>query len=99
MIDRTTDLKQQIIEAGYKAVEELIEVAKSKIIKINFTDEDDSDLAADKMKNAAQAKKLAIFDALEILSRIETEKESLQSITDKDPRTESNQSFAERRAK
>jgi hypothetical protein len=36
------------------------------------------DLAADKLKNAAATKKLAIFDAFEILNRIEAEKESLE---------------------
>ena len=55
--------------AGYKAVEELIKVAEEKII----TNTDD-DVSADRLKNAAATKKLAIFDAFEILTRIEEEK-------------------------
>ena len=34
-------------------------------------------LAADRLKNAAATKKLAIFDAFEILQRIENEREKL----------------------
>lgn len=65
------ELKERIIQAGYKAIEELIKVANEKII----TGDDQSDLAADKLKNAAATKKLAIEDAFAILSRIESEKE------------------------
>lgn len=64
------ELKLRIIEAGYKAVEELIKVAEDKIIT-----GDDTDLTADKLKNAAATKKLAIEDAFQILNRIELEKE------------------------
>ena len=49
-------------------MEELIKVAKEAIV----TDSED-DLTADKLKNAAASKKLAIFDAFEILNRIEEE--------------------------
>jgi hypothetical protein len=65
-----TDIKKRIIEAGYKAVEELIKVAEDKIIT-----GDDTDLTADKLKNAAATKKLAVEDAFAILNRIELEKE------------------------
>jgi hypothetical protein len=57
----------------------------------------DDELAADRLKNAAATKKLAIFDAFEILSRIENEK----NIMDDKP-SEDKQSFcgfAERRSK
>ena len=54
------ELKLSIIQAGYKAVDELIRVAEEKII-VNDPEED---LAADRLKNAAATKKLAIFDAL-----------------------------------
>ena len=64
---------QRVIDAGEKAVEELIKVAHDEII----TDDPSEDLAADRLKNAAATKKLAIFDAFEILSRIETEKDKL----------------------
>ena len=67
-------LKVQIIAAGRKAVEQLIKVAKEDIIKPDPEDE----LAADRLKNAAATKKLAIFDAFEILKRIEDEKDLLE---------------------
>jgi hypothetical protein len=89
----TKDIKLKIINAGYKAVSHLIKVAEEDIINI-----DGDDLSADKMKNAAAAKKLAIFDAFEILSRIELEKENLDAIEKGISRTDSKQGFAERRA-
>ena len=64
--------KVNIIEAGYKAVDELIKVAKEKIV------DSDDDVSADRLKNAAATKKLAIFDAFEILNRIEEEKAILE---------------------
>ena len=63
----TKKIKIDIIRAGERAVKELIDVAKEKIIKPDPEDE----LAADRLKNAAATKKLAIFDAFEILKRIE----------------------------
>ena len=86
----TDEIKSKIIEAGYDAVRQLIKVAKEKIIKPDPDDE----LAADRLKNAAATKKLAIFDAFEILSRIESEKENLST-----PKKETTaRGFAERRA-
>ena len=70
------DLKKQkesIIQAGYKAVDELVKVAKEAIV------ETDDDVSADRLKNAAATKKLAIFDAFEILNRIEVEKTYLKT--------------------
>ena len=90
------EIKLRIIKAGHKAVEELIKVAEESILKPN--DEGD-DLAADKLKNAAATKKLAIFDAFEILSRIETERENLDSIDKGISKTDTKQGFAERRSK
>ena len=55
-------------------------------------------LAADRLKNAAATKKLAIFDAFEILNRIEEENNILENkITEKNETTFSG--FAERRSK
>ena len=54
-------IKRQIINAGEKAVKELIKVAQEDIIKFDTED----DLAADRLKNAATTKKLAIFDGEE----------------------------------
>jgi hypothetical protein len=48
-------LKKNIIQAGMRAVEQLIKVAKEDIIKPDPEDE----LAADRLKNAAATKKLA----------------------------------------
>ena len=68
----TKETKKNIILAGQKAVEELIKVAKESIV------DSDDDLSADKLKNAAATKKLAIFDAFEILNRIEEEENMLE---------------------
>jgi hypothetical protein len=88
----TTEIKLQIIKAGERAVRELIKVAQEDIIKPNPDDE----LAADRLKNAAATKKLAIFDAFEILSRIEAERSALESPAEEG---KSRGGFAERRAK
>jgi ASC-1-like (ASCH) protein len=81
-----------IIQAGHKAVEELIKVAKEAIV------DSDDDISADRLKNAAATKKLAIFDAFEILTRIEEENNILENKP-----TEKNETsfsgFAERRSK
>jgi len=68
--------KQSIILAGRVAVEELIKVAKEPIV------DSDEDISADRLKNAAATKKLAIFDAFEILNRINEE----QNIIDEKPK-------------
>ena len=91
----TKEIKLRIIEAGYKAVNHLVKVAEEDIINTDS----DTDVSADKMKNAAAAKKLAIFDAFEILSRIELEKENLDSAERGVSKTDTKQGFAERRSK
>jgi len=91
----TKEIKLRIIEAGYKAVNHLVKVAEEDIINT----ESDTDVSADKMKNAAAAKKLAIFDAFEILNRIELEKENLDSAERGVSKTDTKQGFAERRSK
>ena len=65
------ETKLNIILAGHIAVEELIKVAKEPIV------DSGDDISADRLKNAAATKKLAIFDAFEILNRIEQEKNLL----------------------
>lgn len=89
----TKETKRNIIRAGEKAVKELIKVAEEKII----TNTED-DVSADRLKNAAATKKLAIFDAFEILTRIESEKAMLEN----KPLVEEKQAFkgfAEKRSK
>ena len=90
------DIKLRIIAAGYKAVDELIKVAEETVVK---SKDEEGELAADRLKNAAATKKLAIFDAFEILTRIESEKENLDSIDKGISRTDTKQGFAERRSK
>jgi hypothetical protein len=68
------EIKQLIIDAGYKAVSELIKVAEEAIV----TNTED-DVSVDRLKNAAATKKLAIFDAFEILSRLEEEKQNIEA--------------------
>tara|TARA_R110002051_G_scaffold55025_1_gene102841 strand:+ start:1106 stop:1381 length:276 start_codon:yes stop_codon:yes gene_type:complete len=63
--------KLSIIQAGQVAVEELIKIAKEAIV------DSDDDISADRLKNAAATKKLAIFDAFEILQRIQEEEDIL----------------------
>jgi len=81
-----------IIQAGQKAVKELIKVAEEEIVTGG-----DDDISADRLKNAAATKKLAIFDAFEILTRIEAEKNLLENkLVDK---KEAFTGFAVRRSK
>ena len=68
----------RVIAAGEKAVDELIKVAEEKII----TGKPDDDLAADRLKNAAATKRLAIEDAFAILQRIENEREKINGETE-----------------
>ena len=91
----STEIKKEIIRAAEVAVKELIKVAKEGIIKKDY-DDLSPDIAADRLKNAAASKKLAIFDAFEILNRIEAEKSMLESSVDN---SKDMNSFAERRAK
>ena len=87
------ETKKNIIQAGHKAVEELIKVAKEAIV------DSDDDISADRLKNAAATKKLAIFDAFEILSRIE-EEENLLNEKPKEVKEERTfKGFAEGRSK
>ena len=91
-MNKITELKKKIIDSGYKAVEELIKVAEEKIV----THMED-DLSADKLKNAAAAKKLAIMDAFEILKRVEEESKIIEGVVNNQVNT--NRGFAESRAK
>ena len=65
------ETKKNIILAGQVAVEELIKVAKEAIV------DSGDDITADRLKNAAATKKLCIFDAFEILTRIQAEEDLL----------------------
>ena len=90
----TKETKNNIIQAGRVAVKELIKVAKEPIIDYG------PDISADRLKNAAATKKLAIFDALEILNRIEEEQNMLDDKPKQDTKKDNTfKGFAERRAK
>ena len=88
------ETKKRIIQAGHKAVEELIKVGEEAIV----TDSED-DLTADKLKNAAASKKLAIFDAFEILNRIQEEENLLEGKTPEEKKEKVFKGFAEGRSK
>ena len=87
------ETKKNIIQAGYKAVEELIKVAREEIV------DSDEDISADRLKNAAATKKLAIFDAFEILNRIQEEADLLEGKTPEERKEKIFKGFAEGRSK
>ena len=90
----TKETKKNIIQAGRVAIKELIKVAKEPIIDFG------PDISADRLKNAAATKKLAIFDALEILNRIEEEQNMLEDKPKQEAKKDTSfKGFAERRAK
>jgi hypothetical protein len=92
---KSEQLKKEIISAGRKAVEQLIKVAREDIIKPDPEDE----LAADRLKNAAATKKLAIFDAFDILNKIDQEEENINVSNNTTEKVETKQGFAERRSR
>ena len=89
----TKETKKNIILAGQKAVKELIKVAEEKIV------DSEDDISADRLKNAAATKKLAIFDAFEILSRIEEEENLLKEKPKEVKEERTFKGFAEGRSK
>lgn len=86
------ETKKNIIQAGRIAVEELIKVAKEAIV------DSGEDISADRLKNAAATKKLAIFDAFEILNRIQEEEDMLED-SNKESKAKTFKGFAEGRSK
>ena len=89
----TKETKKNIIQAGRVAVEELIKVAKEPIV------DSDDDISADRLKNAAATKKLAIFDAFEILNRIQEEQDMLEDKPREVKKQNTFKGFAEGRSK
>jgi sugar-specific transcriptional regulator TrmB len=87
------ETKKNIIQAGYRAVNELIKVAKEEIV------DTEDDVSADRLKNAAATKKLAIFDAFEILNRIQEEENILEGKEPEDKKERVFKGFAEGRSK
>ena len=87
------ETKRSIIHARHKAVEELIKDAKEAIV------DSGDDIPADRLKNAAATKKLAIFDAFEILNRIQEEENLLEGKAPEDRKEKVFKGFAEGRSK
>jgi hypothetical protein len=87
------ETKKNIILAGQIAVEELIKVAKEAIV------DSKEDISADRLKNAAATKKLAIFDAFEILNRIQEEENLLEGKASEETEKKVFKGFAEGRSK
>ena len=87
------ETKRSIIQAGHRAVEELIKVAKEAIV------DSGDDITADRLKNAAATKKLAIFDAFEILARIQEEENLLEGREPEEKKNKAFKGFAEGRSK
>jgi len=85
--------KLRIIEAGKKAIDELIKIGAEPILSGGLEDPE-----PEKLKQAAATKKLAIFDAFEILSRIE-EEEKLLVEGEKEVEAKVFKGFAEGRVK
>ena len=74
-------------------MEELIKVAKEPIV------DSDDDISADRLKNAAATKKLAIFDAFEILTRIQEEEDMLNNKLKQEDKQRTFKGFAQGRSK
>ena len=68
-------------------------MAKEKIV------DSDDDVSADRLKNAAATKKLAIMDAFEILTKINEEEEMLSEKPKEKKEERSFRGFAEGRSK
>jgi len=68
-------------------------VAKEPIVDTS------DDVSADRLKNAAATKKLAIFDAFEILTRIQEEENLLEGKEPKENKEQIFKGFAEGRSK
>jgi ASC-1-like (ASCH) protein len=90
---KTKETRKNIIQAGRKAVDELVKVAKEPIVDTG------EDVSADRLKNAAATKKLCIMDAFEILQRIEEEEDILNGTVKEVKENKTFKGFAEGRSK
>lgn len=73
MSEGLKDKKNRVLVAAEKAVDELIKVLEMPILTSS-----EEDLTADKMKNAASAKRLAYEDAIYMLEKIEMERGKIE---------------------
>lgn len=101
-VDKLTELEDKLIAAAEKAVTELIKIAEAPILKKGGYDPDD-EVAAEKMKNAASAKKASLFDAYDIIDKTRERKKLRDEADGKAPeeiiKKNVDISFAEGRAK
>lgn len=88
------DRKRNVLEGAKIAVDELILVLKEPIL-----DGSSMDLGAEKMKTAAQAKRVAFEDALAILERMEQEENILAEDVSLDEKVKDTTNFAERKSR
>ena len=93
---KKAELKERIIKAGYRSIEQLIKVAEDEILSPS---DEGKELSADRLKNAAATKKLSIFDAFDILERIEEEEIALENEKKGLSQESSNEGFAERHSR
>lgn len=76
MHEAIKQIKDRLFKAGDKAVEELIKVLEDPILG-NAMLKEGKEVSADKMKNAAAAKRLAFDDALYMIEKIDKEREKI----------------------
>jgi hypothetical protein len=95
MSESLIDKKIRVLSAAKKAVDELIKVLEDSIIG----NSDEGDITADKMKNAAMAKRVAFEDALSIINRIEEEENAMNTQSRVSEAITSKEGFAERKTK
>jgi len=79
------ELREDMCQAGRAAASELIIVARASIFS-GVTNDDivvKDDLSSEKMKIAAQAKRVAIFDGFDILDRVDKEEEKMKAQDEK----------------
>ena len=88
------ETKLRIIESGKKAIDELIKIGAEPILSGG-----DEDPEPEKLKQAAATKKLAIFDAFEILNRIQIEEDMLNEKPKEVKEQKTFKGFAEGRSK
>lgn len=98
-------LKRNILDAAKIAVDELIKVLKEPIVSggsvsgEGMTIVQADPLGAEKMKTAAQAKRVAFEDALAILERMQEEENTMGDEGELDENIKDTTNFADRYAK
>lgn len=90
----TEEYKQEIIDASRVGVDELIKVLREPIIEEGSFEKDA--LAADRLKNAVAAKKMAMIDAFEMIDRIDIEQNNLKEGDNKDTFTNLAEKFVKK---